>query len=766
MSVSPANALADLGRLRIRVRGAVQGVGFRPFVHGLATRHGLSGFVLNDGCGVLVEIEGRGVAGFLSALRRETPALARIETVETMSVTPKGERVFVIRPSAETELKGARGVPDAATCSACLDELFDPGSRFHLYPFVTCTECGPRFTITSCLPYDRSHTAMADFKPCARCAADYRDPTNRRFHSETIACPGCGPRLSHTMGEIAAALRRGQIVALKGLGGFQLICDAASHATVARLRDRKQRPDRPFAVMVANAASLHPFADPTQAERDLLAMSARPIVLVRNGTGLAASAAPGLDRIGIMLPSTPAHHLLFHALAGAPEATGWREAALGIALIVTSGNRSGEPLVMDNAAAVRDLASIADLVVTHDRTILERADDSVVRTIDGAPALIRRSRGFAPDPIDLGTDGPAVLAAGAHLKATVCITRGREAFLSQHLGDLATAQTVRVYQETIARMLASLGVTPVLVACDLHPDYRSTWFAEATGLPILRVQHHAAHLAAVAAEHHLREPVIGVALDGHGYGDDGAAWGGELMLGHGAEWRRLGHLRPLPMPGGDRAAREPWRMGVAALVALGRGAEAAARFPRQALAGPLEAGLSAHPAGPGTTSMGRLFDAAAALLGICGRQTYEGQAAAELEAVSGAPRCLPAGFTLGQEGLDFRPLLRAMLEPGLTAQDGAALFHGTLVAGLAEWIARTAAQARRTDIVLGGGCLVNHLLADGLTAALRARGLRPWLPRAVPANDGGIALGQAAIARAHLSAHAGSATLRNLMPCA
>ena len=760
MSLGLANASHE--RLRVRVRGAVQGVGFRPFVYGLATRHGLSGFVLNDRDGVLAEIEGTALAGFLSALRRETPALARIDTVETMPLPPIGERDFVIRASLETGSTGARVVPDAATCQACLDELFDPDSRFHLYPFLTCTDCGPRFTITDRLPYDRPNTAMADFTLCARCAADYRDPASRRFHAEAIACPDCGPRLSHPMGEIAAALRRGEIVALKGLGGFQLLCDAANETAVARLRDRKQRPDRPFAVMVANGASLRRVSEPTQAERDLLGLSARPIVLLRKGTSLAPSVASGLDRVGIMLPSTPAHHLLFHAMAGAPGGRAWRDAPVDVPLIVTSANLSGEPLVIDNASAITDLAGIADLVVTHDRAIRTRADDSVMRMIDGAPAFIRRARGFAPEPIDLGEDGPVVLAVGAHLKATICVTVGREAFMSQHVGDLDTAGTVRFYQETTRRMLAALGVTPVVVACDLHPDYRSTIFAEATGLPILRVQHHAAHLAAVAAEHHLRGTVFGMALDGHGLGDDGGAWGGELMLGQNGRWHRIGHLRALALPGGDRAAREPWRMGVAALVALGRGADASARFPGQVLSGPLAANLVAHPDGPTSTSMGRLFDAAAALLGVCERQTYEGQAAAELEAISDAPRCLPAGFALGRDGLDFRPLLRGLLKPGLTAQQGAALFHGTLIAGLAEWIVREAAEAGSPDVVLGGGCLVNHILADGLAVALRAGGLRSWLPRAVPANDGGIALGQAAIARSYLM----DPHREYLLPCA
>jgi hydrogenase maturation protein HypF len=730
-------------RLRIRVRGAVQGVGFRPFVHGLALRFGLSGFVLNDEDGVLAEVEGAALTGFLAALQHEPPPLARIDAVAVSPVPRQGRPGFEIRSSLGAGAGRTRVVPDAAPCQSCLDELFDPASRFHLYPFVTCTQCGPRFTITRHLPYDRANTAMAGFGLCAACAADYGNPASRRFHAETIACPACGPHLSHPVAEIAAALRQGQIVALEGIGGFHLLCDAGNEAAVATLRRRKQRPAKPFAVMVATLASAERIAAPSPAERALLDSVARPIVLVRARTGLAESVAPGLGRVGIMLPSAPVHSLLFHALAGRPQP---------VALVATSANAGGEPLIISDAEAQQALAGIADLIVTHDRPILARADDSVMTIIDGAPAFIRRARGFVPDPIDLGQDGPAVLAVGAQLKATICVTRGREAFLSQHIGDLGTAGTIRFYEETAQRLLSHLGVRPELVACDLHPDYRSTRFAEATGLPILPVQHHAAHLAAVVAEHHLPGSVVGAALDGHGYGTDQTAWGGELIALDGAQWRRLGHLRPLALPGGDRAAREPWRMGVAALVALGRGAEAARLFPTMPLAGRMASLLAGNGAGSTTSSLGRLFDAAAALLGICLEQSYEGQAAMALEALVDAPKSLPAGYCITDRILDFRPLLEALLAPGMDARSGAALFHGTLIAGLAEWIAQGAAQQCRTDIVLGGGCLMNRVLADGLAAALRDRGLVPWLPRAVPANDGGLALGQAAMARAHLAA--------------
>lgn len=745
-----SSAPQETGRLRLRIRGAVQGVGFRPFVHGLAERHGLSGFILNDQDGVLAEVEGAALAPFLAQLHQLRPPLSRIDQLDVTPVPREGRPGFAIRESVGDGIGQARPVPDTAPCEACTDELFDAGSRFHLYPFVTCTQCGPRLTITRRLPYDRANTSMVGFSLCLECEADYGDPSGRRFHAETIACPACGPQLSHRVADIAATLLRGGIVALKGVGGFHLLCDAANGAAVATLRRLKHRPAKPFAVMVANMASAALVAVPTHAEQVLLSQPNCPVVLLRARPGCPVAIAPGLDRIGVMLPSAPVHHLLFHALAGQPPGSAWRQAPHPVALIATSANASGEPLIIDDAEAMDRLQGIADLIVTHDRPIVRRADDSVMRVIDGAPAIIRRSRGFVPEPIDLGQDGPAILATGGHLKATLCVTRGREAFMSQHIGDLTTAQTIRFYAETAREMQKMLGVKPEIVACDLHPDDRSTRYAETTGLPILRVQHHTAHLAAVAAEHHLRGDVLGVVLDGYGYGEDGTAWGGELLLLQGPASRRLGHLLPLKHPGGDRAAREPWRMGIAALDAIGRGAEASRLFPSVAIAGQLAAVLAADTDGPLTTSIGRLFDAAAALLGVCTHQSYEGQAAMELEALVDAPQILPSGYRIAGNVLDFRLLLSALMTPGLRANEGAALFHGTLIAGLATWIKQAAAETGHDTVALGGGCLCNRVLADGLAAALRQSGLVPLMARAVPANDGGLALGQAAIARAHL----------------
>ncbi len=726
----------------------MQGVGFRPFVHALASRYKLSGFVLNDDDGVLAEVEGLAARSFLGALCEAPPPLARIAGMEVTSLPGQGQTGFDIRASTGDGTGPTAIVPDSATCTACLDEMLDPSSRFYLYPFVTCTDCGPRFTIIRRMPYDRHNTSMAEFPRCADCARDFADPSNRRFQAEASACPACGPQLSHSIAHIQSALLAGKIVALKGIGGFHLFCDACNESAVQTLRRRKDRPKKPFAVMLANAACAEHFATATSAERALLRHVARPIVMIRTGVGLAPSVAPGLRRVGIMLPSAPVHHLLFHR-------PGQHMPSRPRALVATSANRQGEPLVIDDEEASQTLAGIADLVVTHDRPILARADDSVMAIIAGGPAFIRRSRGFVPEPIDIGHDGPSVLAVGGHLKATICVTRGREAFVSQHVGDLSTPATIRFYEETAARLLATLGVTPEMVACDLHPDYRSTRFAEASGFPVLRVQHHAAHLAAVVAEHRLDGSVLGAALDGQGYGADGGAWGGELLLLDGARWQRHGHLLPLPLPGGDRAAKEPWRMGVAMLAVLDRGREASDRFASMPLAASLATLLAAQDATAAkasTTSLGRLFDAAAALLGICTLQSYEGQAAMELEALVGVPRSLPGGYRIVNHILDFRPLMSALLTPGLSAREGAELFHGTLIDGLVAWISVAAAARGQTRTVLGGGCLLNAVLTEGLVAGLRACGINPYLPRAVPANDGGLSFGQAAMARAYLQA--------------
>ncbi len=724
-------------RLRLRVRGVVQGVGFRPFAFGLARRYGLSGYVLNDSEGVLIEVEGGPVEEFCAALRAEAPVLARIDALEVEERPLGHDADFVIAESRGGKAATRIGA-DAATCPECLRELRDPASRFFGYAFVNCTHCGPRYTITRALPYDRAQTSMAGFAMCPACAADYRNPENRRFHAEPVACPVCGPRLSHRIEDIAAALLDGKIVALKGIGGFHLMCDVQNAEAIAELRRRKARDEKPFAVMVADIEAARCFADPTPAEEDLLSSAARPVVLVEGRGRLSSGIAPGLSRVGVMLAYAPVHHLLFDELSR-------RSPAAPIALVATSANPGGEPLAASNEDAERRLATIADLIVTHDRDILVRADDSVMQVVAGAPAFLRRARGFVPEPVDLGSDGPSVIALGADLKNTVCLTRGREAFVSQHVGGLDNAETLRFQRETVEHLCRILAIRPEYAACDLHPDFRSVRLAEDIGLPLVRVQHHVAHVAAVAAEHRLEGALLGLALDGHGYGADGGIWGGELLTLDGCRWQRPGHLATLPLAGGDRAAREPWRMGVGALVAAGRGDLAREVFAHLPEAGRVAAMLEGGMRVAETSSLGRLFDAAAAIAGTRMVQTFEGQAAMELEAL--AAEAEASGYRIENGVVDFRPLLVRMAEQGLKGVAASSLFHATLTAGLAEWALAAARTEGLDRVVLSGGCLANRRLAEGLRARLSAAGIETSLPQAVPAGDGGLSLGQAAFAR-------------------
>jgi hydrogenase maturation protein HypF len=734
--------------LRIRIRGRVQGVGFRPFVYGLAHELGLAGSVCNDAEGVLVEAWGVRVAELAALLRARAPPLARIDAIELQGVpagvAPDGFRI--IETSGSGRVRTDIG-PDAATCEACLDEMFDPADRRHLHPFITCTHCGPRFTITARLPYDRPQTSMAGFPLCPRCAREYADPSDRRFHAETTCCADCGPRLSMPPEAIWGLLAEGAIVAIKGIGGYHLACDARNEAAVARLRARKQREAKPLAVMVANLESARLVADVSEAEARLLAAHERPIVVVAAlpENGIAVSVSQELPTLGLLLPYTPLHYLLFHAAAGMPAEPGWRHRAWPTALVMTSANPHGEPLVHTDADARARLAGIADAIVGHDRAIVVRCDDSVLRIVDGAPAFIRRARGFVPEPIDLGREFPPLLATGAYLKNTVCVTRGREAFVSQHVGDLDGPEARRFLHETAAHLLAILDVRPERIATDLHPDFPGRAFATATGLPVIAVQHHHAHVAAVLAEHHVDGPALGLALDGYGYGADGGAWGGELLRVEGSSCERIGHLAPLALPGGDRCARETWRCASAALHAMGRGAEIAGRYASEPLA-PAVARLLAGGSVATSSSAGRWFDAACGLLGLHWHSAYEGQAPMALEALVRVPRIVEGGWRVVDGVLDPLPLLVAI--DGMDLQAGAEAFHGTLVAGLAEWVAGAARETGLPIVALSGGCFLNRVLAEGLANALRAAGLRPLLPRLLPPNDGGIALGQAAVAAA------------------
>lgn len=763
----PAERLAQ----RIRVSGVVQGVGFRPFVWHLARELQLSGWVRNDALGV--EIQAQGTAGQLAELRQrlrqQAPPLARVDALQVQDVDLAPDDGFRILASQGGAVATVIG-PDVGVCADCLQELFDPGNRRWRHAFITCTHCGPRYTVTRALPYDRAQTTLAPFALCARCQAEYDAPTERRFHAETLCCPDCGPqlRLLDAQGQpipgdpIARAwhmLRSGQIVALKGLGGFHLACDARNPQAVARLRQRKQRPAKPFAVMLANAASLAPYAEPSAIERHLLEVRERPIVLLRAHAQACAAlsgVAPGLDELGVMLPTTPIHYLLLHEAAGRPAGSDWLQRPQDPVLVMTSANPGGEPIVRDLAEAQARLGHIADALLDHDRDIAARCDDSVLRVRAGQTQFIRRSRGYAPSAIRLPRAGASVLAFGARLKNAVCVTRGSEAFVSPHVGDLDTAASCEFLDETVQRMLRLLAIAPERVAHELHPDDYNTRaalaFAERHGLPTLAVQHHHAHIAAVCAEHGWHGPLLGLALDGFGLGTDGGAWGGELLQVDGARCERLGHLQPLPLPGGDQAAREPWRMAAAVLHALGRSAEIAQRWPHPG-ASTLMTMLTKNLHCPPTSSLGRVFDAAAGLLGLCARQQFEAQAAMLLEqaatrqiAAHGWPAPAPAGWTIDPRlRLDLLPLLATLIDARDVPQ-AAAGFHATLVSALADWVGQAAERTGLSTLAWGGGCFHNSLLASGLQRELQSRGLRVLQPRLTPPGDASIALGQAWVA--------------------
>lgn len=752
--------------VHIRVRGLVQGVGFRPYVWRLARVCGLTGWVNNDGDGVLIEAHGSAtaIADLLARLPAELPRLARIDSIETADCSATAPDDFIIAESVDGGVHTAIG-PDAALCPACAAEICDPASRRWRYAFTTCTHCGPRYTVSSGIPYDRARTSLAPFPLCPACTAEYTDPADRRFHAETTCCPECGPRLqfvdasgSAVSGDpialTLARLQAGEIVAIKGLGGFHLACDADNAEAVARLRQRKSREAKPFAVMALNSASLAGIAEVSPDAASLLQSPAAPIVLCPKGERELPSIAPGLAEIGVMLPATPLHLLLWHESSGRPAGSDWLCAAHPLRLVMTSANPQGEPLVIGNDEALERLADIADAWLLHDRDIVVRCDDSVVRP---SRQFLRRARGFTPLPIRLSGDGPDVLAFGAYLKNTVCLTRGREAFVSQHIGSLDNAATLGFLEEAVAHLRQILDVQPQRVAHDLHPDYPSTRlalaFAAEHGIPAIGVGHHHAHIAAVCAEHGIDEPVLGLAIDGVGLGPDGGLWGGELLRVDGACCERLGHLAPLPLPGGDRAAREPWRMACAALHALGRADEIPAFIARHyperdgaALARLLEKGVNCPP----TTSLGRVFDAAAGLLGLRASMAYEGQAAMELEALaisSGFQLPKPGGWERDEQNvLSFLPLL-SELRKLASPSDGSALLHAALAEGLGEWMIDACRLEGLENCVVAGGCAQNRLLMTRLRRMLAKADLTLYEARLVPAGDGGVALGQAWVSR-------------------
>lgn len=757
-------------RRRIHVRGVVQGVGFRPFVYNLAQRHGLRGWVCNTSSGVDIEAEGvpQAVDAFLRALTLEAPPLARIDAVDVYELPPNGDATFEIRQSQAQPGRFQPISPDVATCDACLAEVMDPADRRYRYPFTNCTHCGPRFTIIRDIPYDRSQTTMAAFTMCPDCQAEYDDPANRRFHAQPNACPTCGPRLTlaPTPGKslpsdlpddpieaTRALLARGWIVAIKGLGGFHLACNARDEEAVRRLRSRKGRVGKPFALMARNLETVRSLCEVNNEEAKLLGGRERPIVLLRArpGNGIAPSVAPRQRNLGIMLPYTPLHHLLLQPAPGIPDV-----------LVMTSGNLSEEPIAIGNDEAFTRLRDLADAFLLHDRDIYIRCDDSVVRVFRGAELPIRRSRGYAPYPVHLGIEAIPLLACGAELKNTFCLTRGPYAFLSQHIGDLENVETLNAYRIAIKHFERLFRVRPQALAYDLHPDYLATRYAlqraEQEGLPAIGVQHHHAHIAACLAEHQQPGPVIGVAFDGTGYGEDGAIWGGEFLIADLSGYRRVAHLAYVPLPGGDAAVRRPYRMAWSHLRhAFGStwpDVPALRQFnstERQVVERQLATGLNAPP----TSSMGRLFDAISALCGICLEATYEGQAAIELEmladpAEDGAYEWpLPDAAGDSPWAIDPAPIVRAVVrdvQKGTEVATIAARFHHAVAAMVTEICQRLRAVTGLNEVALSGGVWQNVMLLERTLTRLEAIGFTVYTHRLVPPNDGGLALGQAVIA--------------------
>ncbi|MGA2011966.1 MAG: carbamoyltransferase HypF [Solirubrobacteraceae bacterium] len=788
MSAAPGTGERRV-RTRARVEGTVQGVGFRPFVYRLAREERLAGYVLNDEHGVLLEVEGdpSAVERFMARLRADAPPLATIDAVRRDHRRPLHEREFRIVDSVRSGATSDAPVsPDWATCADCLAELADPADRRFRYPFINCTNCGPRFTIVRGVPYDRPLTTMAPFAMCRACRREYDDPADRRFHAQPNACPACGPRIRALRSDgrealtgdagdpvawIAARLAAGAIVAVKGLGGYHLVCDAADEAAVSALRARKHREHKPFALMVSGVPAARELVALGEEEESLLCSGRRPIVLARRRltAAVAAAVAPGAPELGVMLPYSPLHHLLLADFAAA--AGGARPG-----LVMTSGNVSDEPIAYDDEDALARLGSIADLFLVHDRAIQTRTDDSVVRVArvagDRRPLLLRRSRGYVPAHLALPDgDRRPLLACGAEQKSTFCLAKGGRAWVGHHIGDLEHVATLQAFRDGIDHFQALFDVMAEVVAHDLHPDYLSTQYAlERDGVELVGVQHHHAHLAACLAEHRIAAGggrAVGAIFDGTGYGPDATVWGGELLVGGLTACQRAGRLWPVRMPGGAAAVRQPWRMACAWLAAaFGEPRPVPAR-----LAGVVDPGrwdavsriAASAEVSPLTSSMGRLFDAVGALCGLAVEAAYEGQPAVELEAAAwraaggrGGGGGEPGAYAVelvGDAGglvLDPRRAVRAIaadLEAGAGADVVAARFHAGLAAVTVAALARIAGERGLETVVLSGGVFQNRMLLEAVATGCAAAGLRVLVPELLPPNDGGISFGQAAVAR-------------------
>ncbi|MFH0916277.1 MAG: carbamoyltransferase HypF [bacterium] len=760
-----------VARVRARVQGTVQGVGFRPAVFRHAVACGLTGFVRNDPQGVTLDVEGDEdrVAAFFDGLAAHAPQQAEIQRVTTRRLAPRGYESFDVMPSEPGGRVRVHLPPDLATCPVCLRELWDPTDRRHRYPFINCVDCGPRFTIVNALPYDRAATSMDSFTLCSACAREYHDPGDRRFHAQPNACPECGPHLfllrpdgvELEVGECAlrqaqGLLAAGDIVAVKGLGGYHLACSAFDGEAIARLRDRKDRPHKALAVMFRDLTALRKYLSVTRAEMAELQSSSRPIVVVQGR--FSAAVSPDTDSTGAFLPYTPLHHLLLEPFE---------------ALVLTSGNRRDEPIARDESEVQHLLGPVADAALAHDRPVAGRCDDSVVRLIDGGRQFLRRARGFVPIPVRIAPASLPVLATGAELKNTFCLVGGGEAFVSQHIGELRDYPTYVFYQEEMIRWQELLRIEPRIVAHDLHPAYLSSTYARSLeNVSLVGVQHHHAHVASVMAEKGLLGPVIGIAFDGTGYGTDGTVWGGEFLLADRLDFQRLSHFQTYALPGGEKAIDEPWRMALSMCLAEGipwsRGEQKdeGKEVPVELVERLISSGINC----PLTSSAGRLFDAVASLLGLCDAAGYEAQGAIRLEAAADPAARGHYPFEIHRTAepwlLDFGPTLHALVEDrGRCTDVGlvAARFHNTVAAATAAVAHRLCADRNVTDVVLSGGVFQNGLLLDRTRRALRAAGLSVHVNSVVPPNDGGISLGQAAVAVARAGV---SAVAREVAPCA
>jgi hydrogenase maturation protein HypF len=748
-----------LQRQKIIIEGIVQGVGFRPFIYQLAERFGLAGSVGNDMRGVTIEVEGEAddLAQFVTAIQDEKPPLAAIQSLESKTIAIQGSTGFSIVQSTANETRRVQIAPDTFVCEDCLQELFDPGDRRYRYPFINCTNCGPRYTIVTGIPYDRPLTTMVDFPLCAECQAEYDDPASRRFHAQPNACSTCGPQLQLVDGkgqslvaedplsEAVQRLKDGQILAVKGLGGYHLAVDASNHEAVQELRRRKQRDEKPFALMARKLDVIKKLAHVNDDEARLLQGVERPIVLLpkRSGHNLAENIAPANRYFGVMLPYTPLHYLL---LQDDFEA-----------LVMTSANLSDEPIAFENDEACQRLGTIADAFLIHNRRIHTRTDDSIARVMADRPLLLRRSRGFVPRAIALPVESRSTLAVGAELKNTVCLTRGNQAFLSQHVGDLKNLEVYDSFKQTINHLQSILEVQPERVAHDLHPDYYSTRYAlEESGLPTVAVQHHHAHLASCLAEHGVEEPAIGVIFDGMGYGADGNIWGGEFLIGDLSSYERVGHFRYQKMPGGDLATKEPWRMALSYLQStygeIPEGVKAFDSISENELRLVAQAAMKRINA-PLTSSCGRLFDAVAALLGLRQKVSFEGQAAMQLEMLADPTQSQPYPYLLSDADnqiiFDPSQMIDAIIKDhlaGLPTAQISGRFHRSLAVMIEEVCVQIRQKTGLSLIVLSGGVFQNCLLTEMVLDSLNQSAFKVLTHSLVPPNDGGLALGQAVVA--------------------